>query len=61
MAYLQEEMHWTFWTSGTLHLCPVANTILAERRQDDLLSLSASHIRVMPDVRLDHAGHIISK
>jgi hypothetical protein len=34
-----EQMHWTFWTLGTLHLCPVANTILAETRQDDLLSL----------------------
>jgi hypothetical protein len=55
-----EQMHWTFWTLGMLHLCPVANTILAETKQDDLLSLPASHIRVMPDVRLDGKGHIIS-
>jgi len=54
-------MHWTFWTSSILHLCSVANSVLADSRQDDLLSLSADHIRVMPDVRLDGAGHITSK
>jgi len=41
-----------------LHICPVTNSALAERRQDVLLSLSAGHIRVMPDVRFNGAGHI---
>jgi len=36
---------------------PCHKYTLPKRRQDDLLSLSASHIRVMPDVRLDGAGH----
>ena len=44
-----------------LHMCSVANSTLAEIRQDELLSLSAGHIRVMPDVRFDDAGHIITK
>jgi len=42
------------------HAAPVSchKYTLSKSRQDDLLSLSASHIRVMPDVRLDGAGHI---
>ena len=56
-----EQMHWTFWTSSVLLLCPVAKYTLAKSRWDDLLSLSASHIRVMPDVRFDGAGHIWMK
>jgi hypothetical protein len=38
-----------------LYLCPVTNIMLAESRKDDLLFLSASHNRVMPDVRFDGA------
>lgn len=33
-----------------LCLCPVPKSILAESRQNDLLSLSASHITAMPEV-----------
>ena len=36
--------------------CAIAKSTLAESRQDDRLSQSASHIRVMPDVRFDGTG-----
>jgi hypothetical protein len=59
MAYLQAST-WNRCTgpSGLQARCTchVANTVLAEIRQDDLLSLSASHVRVTPNVRLDGAG-----
>lgn len=43
-----------------LHICPVTNSMVAESRQDVLLSF-AGHNRVMPDVRFDGAGHILMK
>jgi hypothetical protein len=40
------------------HSCALSQIYtLAKSRRDDLLSLSASHIRVMPDIRFHGAGH----
>jgi hypothetical protein len=45
------------------HAAPSAlsQTTVAESRRDELLPLCASHIREMPVVRFDGAGHIIMK
>jgi hypothetical protein len=43
-----------------LHMCPVSNSTLAENSKYYLLSLCASHIRVMPD-RLDGPSHIMKQ
>jgi hypothetical protein len=39
---------------------PVAHPALAKSMQDDLWSLSVSHIRAMSDVGLDGVGNITS-
>lgn len=70
MAHLQEKIHddddgtgnsGSFGLQIVLHTCTVSNSTLAESRQYYLLALCANHIRVMPDDRLDGAGHIIMK
>jgi hypothetical protein len=43
------------------HMCPLSNSTLAESRQYYLLPLCASNITVMPDGRVDGAGHITVK
>jgi len=42
-------------------ICAVTKSMLAESRRNDHLSLSASHIRVMPNVTLDGIGSVITK
>lgn len=42
-------------------ICAVTKSTLVESRQDDHLSLSASYIRVMPNVTFDVTGNIITK